>query len=260
MQNEYWFWLIFLTTLTLLILLGARITSSWRGLFIDARCKVSLSRLQIIFWTITLMSAIVWFSLQSNVSSVHIPQSLWALLGISGLSAVGSEVIKGTKAAGAEDNGNALLKTLRVSDENKMGLLHKNKKISDARFIDIFKGEELVDHTTVDITKIQMFLITGFVFAVYIFAILGSETQLHACLNGQQPYALDLCQYAAGNEPKDEAGNPLKPGGYTLPALTEGLVALLAISHAGYLSFKATPKTPPHKSLLDDLPCGVMIH
>lgn len=239
MEHHHQFWLIMLSTLTLLVLIGAHVTKSWRGLFVDARCKVSLSRLQIIFWTVTIMSAVVWFSFRSNVSMVHVPQSLWALLGISGLSTVGAEVIKGTKASGAEADGNTITRTVAIPDANKMGLLHKNSRISDARFIDIFKGEELIDHSTVDITKIQMFLISMFVFTGYIYAIMQPENQLVVCDANQDIFAIDLCQYT---ESESSGDNIVK--GYALPKLTDGLVALLAISHAGYLSFKAAPKTP----------------
>ncbi len=75
----------------------------------------------------------------------------------------------------------------------------------------MFKGEELSDAPYVDIAKVQMFFFT---IAIW----LG---------------------YAASLYHADFSGDPTG-----FPEISAGLVALIGISHAGYLTVKAAPKTP----------------
>jgi hypothetical protein len=86
---------------------------------------------------------------------------------------------------------------------------------SDARTPDLFQGDEVADAAHLDLAKVQLLLFT----LVLVFA-----------------YAVMLCHQFL----------PLGPGGggaiTGLPPLEQGMVALLGISHAGYLTNKAIPR------------------
>lgn len=97
------------------------------------------------------------------------------------------------------------------------GLLVRNESPADARASDLFQGEEVVDAQTVDFGKVQMLFIT--------IAIIGAYGFILAEAIGDR----DL--FAATE------------GGVTFPDLAESLVALLGISHGGYLAVKASNST-----------------
>ena len=78
------------------VVVGRAITGRWRGILIDRRNKMSLSRLQLIIWTLIVLSAIV-AAVLSNVAfgwesplEIEIPSQLWTLMGITTAAAVGS--------------------------------------------------------------------------------------------------------------------------------------------------------------------------
>jgi hypothetical protein len=104
-------------------------------------------------------------------------------------------------------------------DNQAEGLLARNASVTDASVGDLFRGEEVADADSVDFSKIQMLFIT--------IVVVGS-------------YALVLAEAMADGDLL-AAGN----AGVTFPDLSESLVGLLGISHAGYLAVKASNSTPP---------------
>ena len=93
---------------------------------------------------------------------------------------------------------------------------YKNKIPEEARFSDIFHGDEIGDFDTLNITKVQNFFFT--VVAVAIYAAL-----LYTAL------------------PEYDA--PV----FIFPGIPEVLLAIIAISHAGYLGDKFLPHTNENK-------------
>ena len=93
--------------------------------------------------------------------------------------------------------------------ENR-GQIVANRNIEDARFSDLFSGEEVRDAAHLDLGKVQMFFFTVVLVVAYAAAI-GTVLSSDAI--------------------KIEA----------FPDLQQGMVALLGISHAGYLTKKAIP-------------------
>ena len=91
--------------------------------------------------------------------------------------------------------------------------LHHWDTGKESRISDLFRGEEVADREHLDLGKVQMFLFT-------VVLVLG--------------YGL------AVGDMLDESAAPFT----TLPAVDEGVVTLLAIAHAGYLTRKALPAAP----------------
>ncbi|MGZ8782441.1 MAG: hypothetical protein ACXWZB_02975 [Gaiellaceae bacterium] len=181
---------------------GHGVTGLSRGALIDDRHRLSLSRLQMLLWTVLVLSAYMAAAL-ANIGrnadkplNVDIPSELWLAMGISTASLVAAPV------------------ALAYKQSKRPGQLDALQDAADSHFSDLFRGEEVTDHDHLDLGKVQMFLFT-------VVVILG--------------YGLAL-----GDMFDRTTGAFL-----TLPAVDEAVVTLLAISHAGYLTKKAVPTSPP---------------
>jgi hypothetical protein len=232
-------WLIVLALFTLFTLVvGHGVTGRWRGALISETNRMSLSRLQLLLWTILVVAtfiAMALFNLQGEQVeplTIKLPGELWIILGISATSLVGSPLLLAPKAAAGSSNQMALSRTrtllgekpvdtsgnrITTDDESKVvaiGQLLANKSIDDASWGDVFKGDEVGNGAHLDLSKLQMFFFTLIIVLAYAVAI------------GQ------VFEAAAT---KVDA----------FPVLDPGVLALLGISHAGYLANKAVPHTPP---------------
>ena len=209
---------------------GKGITGVWRGLFIDERNKMSLSRLQMALWTVLLLSAYLTAALfnlrkgQPDPLSVTLHPALWGLMGISTVSLVGSPLIKSTKKeAPASENEEAKTKSLltgqgvNLNRVEVQGQLLVNKDPQDASWTDLFKGEEVGNAANLDLGKVQMFYFTLIIWFAY-------ASSLAAMLKPDVP----------------------RIGAF--PDVSPCMLALLAISHAGYLAVKAVPHTAQQPS------------
>jgi hypothetical protein len=221
-------WLVFLILLTVFaVIAGHGVTGMWRGLLIDERNKMSLSRLQMILWTVLILSGFFTVALANitagveNPLSITIPEELWLLMGISTASLVGSPLILSTKKVKEpkeeeqDQTINSMAAEEGVSPENikskvtNKGQVIVNKGPKDARLSDLFKGEETGNAAQLDLGKIQMFYFT-------LILVLA--------------YAVALGDLLCGTGKID-----------AFPVLSSSMVALLGISHAGYLTNKAIP-------------------
>ena len=193
-------------------LIGIAKTGHPFGIAIDARNRYSLSRAQMTFWTIlvlgTVYTIIIWNTGHSPVPVavadkadkaakalpfLFVPSFLWALMGISSISLVGSPLILNNKPAGELPAANATGR--------------------DARLSDLVFGEETGNQGTVDLARVQMLLISiivGVSYTVLIAARIGEDAKTGA-IKG-------------------------------FPDMDGGLLALIAISHAGYLTYKVVKK------------------
>lgn len=300
-----------------IIVMGLNITGRSLGILINERKLMSLSRFQIVLWTVIILSAyftMVLVRIRSGIPNpleIEMDWHLWALMGISTTSLVGTPLIQSVKKTKEPDesaynsylfswnnvpgkdnlrlveflNRNFSLEwvktaniekidddmTIKVSsenfylcmslkdkktkvklniydgrtdefiakmengtlniyynskgevvnkwketqatvDENREGILYGNKDISDAKFSDMFEGDELWNTEYIDMSKVQMFFFT-------IIAVLS--------------YVVVLFNMFTNDSEK------LKE----FPALSEGLIAILAISHGGYLGNKSVDHT-----------------
>jgi hypothetical protein len=189
--------------------IGRAITHRWDAVLIDGRNRVSLSRLQMIAWTLVVLSALITAAASnlnlpdnSTALDITIPPELLAAMGIAAASLAAAP---------------ALL-TLKGTDADGQPVAVANASIAEASWLDMFRGDETGEENTPDLSKIQQFLIS--------LALIGA----YAFLLGNMFYSL-----AAG----------AKFGAF--PSLSEGFIWLLGISHAGYLTYKAAakPQTQP---------------
>jgi hypothetical protein len=203
--------------------LGRWICGRPLGIFIGERNLMSLSRLQMVLWTILILSAYLAMSLQRVHHGIPDPLAigmdwhLWALMGISTASLVGSPLLLGNKTQKQADpevvkRAAAQLKENEVEiKQNSAGTLYVNNSINDASFADIFQGDEIGNTAYIDVAKVQMFFFTLVSLLVY-------GTALFQMFKGTN--------YSA------------------MPNLSDGLIALLGISHSGYLMSKTADHTP----------------
>jgi len=238
-------WFAAMALLALSILIGGWLVTGYLwGAFIDEWNKISLSRFQTILWTILLLGAFSVAAIQNvrfdrvddgfDPLSIAIPEELWIVLGISATSLVGSPLIKSIKQT-RPPNPDEATTTLRRAGvlssnedaarrptdplvlENAAGAVVAKGQIAvkpspaNASWDDMFKGDETSNAANLDLGKIQMFYFT-------LILLLAYGVSLGRLLDRSTPYT-------------------------DFPALNEGMVALLGISHAAYLTNKAVPRT-----------------
>ncbi len=214
-----------------MIFLGVLIKGRPAGILINERNLISLSRFQTVLWTLIILSAFFTMALQ-RIRACTIPDplgmsmdwQLWALMGISVTSLVGTPLIQSNKKKKEPKNGvtekaaeafKALGEDEASVNKNREGILYGNADFLDARLTDMFEGDELGNTPYVDLSKVQMFFFTvvaSLTYTVLLFKIIINTNTMNL----------------------DQLG---------FPALPEGLIALLGISHAGYLSSKEIDHT-----------------
>ncbi len=224
-------WLVLaVSLLAFAAIAGHGIKGVWRGMFIDDRNMVSLSRLQMIVWTVVVLSAYGAIALARipedplKALSVKIPDDLLLLIGISTTSLVGSPLLKSTKKGKGselpEDEKKEILDNQRQDLSTKVraeGRIVCKKSVDDASWSDLFTGEEVTNVAHLDLAKIQMFFFTILLVLSYVVALWSLFGE---CTVSE---ALPKCP------PK------------TLPVLGDDALTLVAISHGGYLVNKAVP-------------------
>ena len=110
----------------------------------------------------------------------------------------------------AFDRATEELKRIADADNKREGSIHKNEKPEDANWADMFRGDEVSNYKTVDVSKVQMFFFTiaiVFTYGVMIWLSLTPEA--------------------------------LSAASYEFPAFSGSMNALLGLSHAGYLVVKS---------------------
>jgi hypothetical protein len=134
---------------------GHGVTGIARGVLIDDRHRLSLSRLQMLLWTVLVLSAYMAAAL-ANIGrdagsplTVDIPSELWLAMGISTASLVAAPV------------------ALAYKQSKRPGQLEALPDPRDSRWSDLFRGEEITDYDHLDLGKVQMFLFTVVVILGY---------------------------------------------------------------------------------------------
>jgi hypothetical protein len=194
------------------------------GILITPQKLMSLARFQMVLWTVLLLSAYFTVVMRRiglpDPLAVTIDWRLWALMGLSSTSLVGSPLLQLVKRTQVPQDGvtrttaDALGQPEDEVDAHARGILYGNPSIHDARFTDMFGGDEVGNAHLVDASKVQLFLFTIVAAGAY----------------GASLYRL------IGGTPAAEITS--------FPALTSGLVAILGISHAAFLGGKSVRQTP----------------
>jgi len=209
---------------------GHGVLGQWRGVLIDNRNVISLSRLQLVIWTVIVLAAFFTGALWNIVMglddalTINVPTELWILMGISTTSLVGSPLIMSAKRGLNPDTTelDATKQSLSAQgDDGAMlgnkGLILVNTDPKLARWSDMFTGDETGNGAHVDIAKVQMFFFTIVVAVAYSTAL----GRLFAATSS---------------------------GGFnTFPNLDQSMLALIGISHAGYLTAKGTTHSQTDK-------------
>jgi uncharacterized membrane protein YvlD (DUF360 family) len=274
-------WLVLLALLTaLLLVISHAYTHRWLGLLIDERNKYSLSRLQMALWTMIVLSAFITavlanlqlVQLVTVTGAVNPPQVVFAPVGtlvVDVLAQVGvydpddstispdvdvsqldlastvhdgeviyvplkDEVSPQAVAQSDEESTGQITTPISVQIPSEVWLLLgisttslvaspliknrtpdqivKNQSATEAKLSDLFRGEQTGDITQLDLGKVQMFFFTVIVVGAYAIALASMfiTRELSAITS--------------------------------LPALDSGVIAMLGVSHAGYLTNKAVPK------------------
>jgi hypothetical protein len=250
------------------LVLGLLISERPLGVLVNEQNVMSLSRFQTALWTLIVISAFLVIAVArikngvmgdeegiqgADPLNITIGSQLLALVGISAASLVGSPLVAATKKSKPRDDkaieatakemartGNvpdsvkataAANPTLPTADRtsenaspkpvlnvnhivaaielNAEGTLYKNPSVKDASFTDLFEGNEVGNAGHVDLSKVQMFFFTVLVAVAYVVAL------------------WDVLSEGA-----------IYDANFKFPALTDGMVALLGISNAGYLTSK----------------------
>jgi hypothetical protein len=230
--------LVALSMLLFMIVLGIRVCGRAWGILINERNLMSLSRFQIVVWTMLILSAYITIALSRVIAggvshdafdplAIQLDWRLWALMGISTTSLVGTPLILGTKKTKTPADADpatgapaATAKTARELKEdetevksNSEGILYGNRSATDARFSDMFEGDEIGNTAYIDLAKVQMFFFT---------------------LLAAVAYAVLVFYQIVATKPTDLNHFPILP---------DGLIAILAISHGGYLGNKIVDHT-----------------
>jgi hypothetical protein len=214
------------------LLLGLATTGELFGALINEQKLMSLSRFQMLIWTVLIVSAYLTIAILRVKNGdvvdplvIGVDWQVWALLGISTTSLVGTPLLNSNKKAKEPSKGvdkvsatAAAAETLKEPqaeiERNRTGVMYGNPDIKDARLSDMFEGEEIANASLIDVGKLQMFFFTVIVAGVY---------------------AVQLYQLIANNDLTDDV---------SLPTINQGLLALLGISNAGYLGSKGITQTP----------------
>jgi len=238
-------WWIFMAGFVLILLItGHGVTGSWKGAFIDNRNVLSLSRFQMMGWTTLVLSAfaaaVFWNIFKANALNLEslglestksglpgLPEELWLLMGISTASLVGSPLILSGKKKQQPDQ-KEMDKTFELLSEqgydkgklDNQGQLVVNKSPDQAKWSDLFTGEETGNFANLDLARLQMFFFT-------LVSLLTYGVAIGHSLGEAASATLEIINQGKAVIAK-------------FPELSEGLLALIGISHTGYLAAKAT--------------------
>jgi|GEM_PF-905842 len=243
--GQAWLWTALLMV-AFLALVGIALNGRPAGVIIDNRNRVSLSKFQAVLWTVLVLSALITTAAarvavgaalpaaSGGVLAFTLPPELLAAMGIALTSLVASPVLLSNKTnqpeAEPETLALAAAKTKRAPDMAvSSGSVVGWRSADCAQWLDMFRGDEASNAGAPDLSKVQQFLITLVLAAIYAGSLWGGFTDAKAPFLGA----------AAG----------------WLPPLEPNFVWLMGISHAGYLAYKAAPhgRTDPEPPVQQSL-------
>lgn len=218
-QRQEFAWIIIMSLMgAFMITFGHGVTGCWNGVFIDGRFRISLGRLQLLAWSLVILSAIIaagFHNVRAGLESpleITIPSELWVLLGITTASAISAPAVLSGKRNIKPDKDQyqktESKRSVSVNEgEKPKSVILENRGFEDARWGDILKGDESGNGAAIDVGKIQMFFFTFVLVVTYgaaIFNLLATTKPITG-----------------------------------LPPVDEGMNVLLGISHTAYVSNKA---------------------
>ncbi len=209
-----------------ILLIGFNLKGRVLGVLINERNRYSLSRLQMMLWSILVLTGL-YVVLLNNVyepgdanATFSFDWQLLVLLGMSVGSVVSTPMILKRKT---DDISTASLFQANIPQEKvAVGMLNTKSDESAAALSDLILGEEISNTSCIDIGRIQMLMMTLMAVVIYGWLIGG---------------ALILEEsYIAG-----------------MPKLNETLLGLILVSHIGYLTGKIAPTSVAKEQTVSDL-------
>jgi hypothetical protein len=203
--------------------LGLLVTRRHNGILLSSRNTYSLSRLQMVLWTILVLSALMaaaacrsWVAKDLGAAlNIQIPNELLQVMGISYVSAAAAPAVLSLKSQTDATDGQIRAAAQRVGGPvTATGQMVGRPRGARALLRDLITGDDLGNAGIVDLSKLQQLLIT--LMLVFIYA--GMLSQLFY-------------------------GAPFAVATQTrLPPFSQDFVTLLLVSHGGYLAYKAVAK------------------
>ena len=201
--------------LFMIMAIGWFVNGRVAGVLINERNMMSLSRFQMVLWTLIVLSGYAAIAMNraggglgTGALEITIPPNIWMLLGISSAALVGSPLMTSNKSKEVPTG------ILAGTERADMGILSVYENVQEASFTDLFKGEEIKNWNYVDVAKLQMFLFTVIVAIVY---------------------CIQLYQIIAHGDLSTKI---------EFPSIDEGMLTLMGISNAAYLGHKGIDQTP----------------
>lgn len=265
-------WVMVVVLLTLWgLLAGVARLHLVRGLFIDKRNKVSLSKLQAFIWTVIVVGAFLVAGLantrleEDEPLLLAVPEELWIVMGISLTSLLGSPLIKATKAAKVIDDKYAKTKLEQAqvlpapsptttpepiaatgSTTPETDAITPAPETPAASTTELERaggnilkqGENVHAEGALEVNPTSKQSSWGDMFdgeeiGNFTEIDLGKVQMFYFTLILAVTYALAVGRMFSVGGPFNE-----------LPSLDDSMIALLAISHGAYLANKTVPRTP----------------
>jgi hypothetical protein len=225
-----------------LIALGRGVTGTPLGALISPQNRYSLALAQVTFWTVLVLTSVGaiaifnggiisgllrFFASSSDAAAAKsgffpsIPQGIWLALGISFGSTVASKLINVLKGEGSVEQvpdatdqtaGIKFFRPLAPADPARLPTI-----------ADWFLGEDAANKDRIDITRIQMVIVTAALLVTYGDAILSSVAAI------SMPEILQTI---------GTFGVLVS----TLPPVGTTMASMLALSHATYIAGKSAPR------------------
>ncbi len=245
---------------------GFAITSSALGIFRDGENTYSLSRLQMAGWTWLILSALIavaaarlWHPGTNGAGglNVYIPSNLFLVMGISFFTGAAAPSLLSLKTTTPSTQGQLQTARTRMAETNVVanGQVVVRDLSQAPHWGDIVEGDDVATKGTVDISKVQQLLITALLMGVYfamlwdLFSSSGTNGLLWAMPQSLVDTLVNQKSLLCG---ADNAADAVKAhcgvGWTAMPDFPGALVTLLAVSHGGYLAYKAVPRTAADNS------------
>jgi hypothetical protein len=241
---------VFILYLVEFMIIGMMITGRPFGILINEMNVMSLSRFQMSLWTVVVLSgytvAVLLRVHDKTITSaldLEVDWRVWALLGVSATSMVGAPMVNSTKKlekpdektlvkassalnrqslatrerGGQRQEGNKEIDPKKSIENTSEGLIYGKESVQDAKFTDIFKGDQINNAASLDISKVQMFF----------FSVVISIS-----------YFVSLYRWIVDNPPAVLT---------SFPTVSDGVLAVLGISATGYLGWKGINWSTPSK-------------
>jgi hypothetical protein len=238
--------------------LGVAINGRLLGVVIDNRNMVSLSKLQMLIWTMVVLSAMAVITSRliyagyEHPLQQYVPWELLAAMGISAATLVGAPAVLSRKLDDQPSVTGVGRSTDRDPTLTHVGGVATRENPSEARFSDIFTGDDITNATAPDISKIQNFAITLMLVGTYLSALFTQLAKVNVFAPARIQSILDaqakVAAAAASAAPTSaEALQPLAEVKHLaeavlfFPPLSHEFLWLMGISHGAYLAYKAAP-------------------